>query len=82
MRNIIEYPITTDEIVKHLRRHLQEFEQSETIGSTEGLCLQEAIRRVRQYDDLAAKAEQLVGNYKALSVIVGEFCRDHPEQTP
>jgi hypothetical protein len=76
MRNTLQYPITTDEICEHLNRRLQElYLADDSIGGTETLCLEEAIRRVEQYDDLAAKAEQLVGNYKALSAIVDEFCR-------
>ena len=73
MRDLIRYPITTAEICAHLQNHLERYEQSDAIGSTEGLCLQEALRRVQQYDELATRANELASNYNALSDIVASI---------
>ena len=78
MRNLLQYPITTDEIVEALTQARDDYNVSSCIGGINGVCIDEAIRRVQSYDELKAQADQLVGNYKALSAIVAEFCRDQP----
>jgi hypothetical protein len=56
MRNLMEYPITTDEISECLGRHRQAYiEKSESemrIGDTDGACLTEAISRTLAYDKM------------------------------
>jgi len=50
MRNLLQYPITTDEICDHLCRLLQLYmnsEEPQAIGDIKGACLQEAIARVQ-----------------------------------
>ena len=77
MRNLLEYPITTTEIVEALTQACDYYNACNRIGGIDGICIEEAIRRVQSYDELKAQADQLVNNYKALSAIVAEFCPDN-----
>lgn len=54
MRNLIEYPITTDEIIATLDQYLEEWYKKEPppVGDITGLCLYEAIQRIKELDNL------------------------------
>lgn len=71
-RNLLQYPITTQEIVDSLERHLSADDQL-SIGGIDDLCLSEAIRRVQEYDQLAKRADELVRNYTALNELVNSM---------
>ena len=61
MRNIVQYPITTTEIVETLNRLGASYVLSDAIGGTEGLCLDAAKRRVLA-DDTLKEALRCVRN--------------------
>lgn len=62
MRNLMQYPITTEEITDCLRKYLKSYveaqEDSPLYGDINGVCLQEAIERVCLVDSLKAEIKQ------------------------
>lgn len=56
MRNLWQHPITTEEIVDTLDRYLKEWYKKvpPPIGDITGLCLYEAIQRIKELDKIRA----------------------------
>ena len=52
MRNILQYPITDQEIIETLERALEAERAKELIGGIEMICLNRAIERVKKYPEI------------------------------
>ena len=62
MRNILEYPITSDEVIWSLNEAIADFMGKNEIGSVNGLCLEyvkDYLTRNGNFDDWLREVQDL-----------------------
>lgn len=81
MRNLVEYPITHDEIIRTLNEYLEDWQKRNAndpiYGDINGVCLQEAIRMV-EVDRGVVYLKPMSPSPKSMEVMTeGKFTQEY-----